>query len=122
MRTCRGTKSERLTIEQTSDGDRPVLLITGEIDVSTADQFRSAIEGVLADHHRVEIDLREMTFMDSTGLAVLIGAHQSVGQIREAVRLRHAPSKVVRPLEITSVSELVDLEPDGVDGYRPPPV
>ena len=76
-----------------SDGDRPVAV---EVDLSTAEEFRMALERVLDGHDRIEIDLHETTFMDSTGLAVLVGAHRRLGHDRAALVLRDPSPMILR--------------------------
>ncbi|HVM64031.1 MAG TPA: STAS domain-containing protein [Acidimicrobiales bacterium] len=49
-----------------------VLHIAGEIDISTADQLRTALEEALATDPKVVIDLAGVTFFDATGLRVVL--------------------------------------------------
>jgi anti-sigma B factor antagonist len=83
----------------------PVLRAVGEIDVSTAPALREQLFALPESDPRVIVDLSEVTFLDSTGLGVLISAHK---------RLRDAPSHgevalvVTRP-QITKVLEVTGL-------------
>jgi anti-sigma B factor antagonist len=114
---CRGRLSEpELSIEHRHDGDRPLLVVAGEIDHVTADQFRAAVDRALEEHARIELDLRGVSFMDSGGLAVLIAAHQRVGQNREAVVVRTSSPMILRLLEISGVGPLIDVRDEAIDG------
>jgi anti-sigma B factor antagonist len=95
------------------DGDRPVLAVAGEIDISTADEFRLAVDCVIEVHGRIDIDLRQTTFMDSTSLGVLVDAHHRLGQNHEAVVIRDPSPTVTRVLEITGLDRIVDVRVDG---------
>jgi anti-anti-sigma factor len=91
-----------------------VVVVRGEVDVATAPAFRAALDDALAGSGRVEVDLRDTTFMDSTGLAALLAAHRRHGQAHALV-LRD-PSPAVRlVLDISGVAELVDVRTDGED-------
>ena len=86
-------------------GGVPVLRAVGEIDVSTAPALRDQLIALPESNSRVIVDLSEVTFLDSTGLGVLISAHK---------RLRDSPSHgevalvVTRP-QITKVLEVTGL-------------
>ncbi|WP_214413013.1 STAS domain-containing protein [Sphaerisporangium fuscum] len=50
---------------------RPVLVVTGEIDMSNADAFDAALTRSAADGDRLVVDLGAVGYLDSAGLAVL---------------------------------------------------
>jgi stage II sporulation protein AA (anti-sigma F factor antagonist) len=80
----------------------------------TAPEFQRVLENAIRGSWRIELDLRETTFMDSTGLAVLVAAHQQLGQAREAILLREPPPMIRTLLDVSGVAELVDIRPDGM--------
>ena len=86
----------------------PVLLVRGELDVSSAEQIRPVIEKVLQRHDQhVVVDVSGLTFMDSTGIAVLLTLAHGVDHLQ----LRD-PSPMVRQIvEMTGLSEILRLEP-----------
>lgn len=57
-----------------------VLRAFGEIDVSTAGDLRDALLQVFASSwpKHLVVDLTDVTFLDSTGIGVLAGAHRRV--------------------------------------------
>ena len=55
------------------DGDVPVVRVSGEIDVATAPTLNAAMREQIDDGHRVlELDMHRVTFLNSSGLGVLI--------------------------------------------------
>jgi anti-sigma B factor antagonist len=61
--------------EQSIDDDRHVVAVSGEIDLFTAPELKSAVVSAIdAGRTRIVVDLSETTFLDSTALGVLIGA------------------------------------------------
>lgn len=71
--------------------DHALITAAGEIDVGTSDQVAEAVSAALsAGHKRVLLDFGQVTFIDSSGLAVLVRAHRQA----EATEARFA---VVRP-------------------------
>ena len=63
----------------TSDRDgRAVVVPRGELDLATAPELDAVVNERLDAGQDVVIDLRELAFMDSTGLRVLVAAHARV--------------------------------------------
>ena len=59
------------------DGNAHVVAVSGEVDLFTAPEFKQRVMAPIAagvDH--VIVDLTETTFIDSSSLGVLIGAHR----------------------------------------------
>ncbi len=87
-----------------------VVAVSGEIDLSTGDELWAAIEEAATRSPRLVIDLTETTFIDSSGLAVLVRAHHRLGQIPEAVVLRAPSSAARKVLDISGVDRLLTIE------------
>jgi anti-anti-sigma factor len=102
------TNDTGLSITQTADaaGD-PMIVLTGELDISNADAFREAVERVVEGKPvRLVFDLSELTFMDSSGIAVMVYAANNV----EAIELHHASTIIRRVIEATGLSEILPLD------------
>ncbi len=61
-------------IATTDLGETIALSVTGELDAVTAPELQAAILSANADCSRLVIDLSELTFIDSIGLGILLGA------------------------------------------------
>ena len=87
-----------------SDRDgRAVVVIRGELDLATAPDLEAAIQGRLDDGQDVVVDLRELDFMDSTGLRVLVAAH---------ARVDGPGASIERILAVAGVERVLDLVDD----------
>jgi anti-sigma B factor antagonist len=88
-----------------------VVAVAGEIDVATSPELRQAIERVIDDTARLTIDLSGTTFIDSSGLGVLVGALKRARELgHEGIVLRGIQEPVRRVLEITGLAELFAVE------------
>ena len=65
---------EALTIEARHERGYPVVTVAGEIDIATATRLRERLFELAASGHPLVADLDQVRFMDSAGLAVLVGA------------------------------------------------
>ncbi len=100
------------------DARHVVLAVQGEIDTLTAGVLEHALSRLLADPAAVlVIDLSAVTFLASSGLAVLIRAAQEAGERR--LRLVSEARAVRRPMEITASDQLFDLYADRAAALSP---
>jgi anti-sigma B factor antagonist len=98
--------------------DTVVLAVRGEIDTLTAPAFTEATEELLTTPGAVLVmDLTEVRFLASSGLAVLISAAHRAEERGVRLRLVAANRAVRRPLEITGTAVLFDLHPDLRSAY-----
>lgn len=82
--------------------------VSGEVDVSNAPTLREALDGALSNEvSQVEVDLADVSYIDSTGIGVLVGsAHRAADQGSELV-VTHPQRNVERVLTMLGVdSEL----------------
>lgn len=106
-----------VTLER-PDPDSALVAIEGEIDTLTADALEQALDDLLAIPVDVlVVDLDAVTFLASSGLAVLIRAAGQTGGRR--LRLVTAARAVLRPLEITGSAQLFDLHADRASALGP---
>jgi anti-anti-sigma factor len=94
-------------------GGRLVVLIRGELDIATAPELEEAISDGFDAGHDVVLDLRELEFMDSSGLRVLVSAHRrsQTGPRFEIVR-PPAGGPIAKILAIAGVEAELDLIDD----------
>ena len=68
--------------EHPSEGDRHVLAVRGEIDLFTAPEFKQRVSAPIDEGRtHVVVDLTDTTFIDSSSLGVLIGAHRRLRRL-----------------------------------------
>lgn len=97
-----------LRISVTAAPGPPVLEVVGEVDAHTCSRLKAALDELLAPGERgpdIVIDMAGVTFLDSSGLRVLLGAAKEAEDLGGHVRLRAPSDGVVRLLEITGLAE-----------------
>jgi anti-sigma B factor antagonist len=102
------------------DGDTHVVAVTGEIDLFTAPEFKQRVTAPIeAGRRHVIVDLTDTTFIDSSSLGVLIGAHRRLrrnGGSLVIVSNRDAISKTFRITGLDSVFTIVGSLDEALDG------
>lgn len=96
-----------------NDGVRAVLLVEGELDLDTVAQLREPAEAQLASGtaKALKLDLAGMTFIDSSGLALLVELRRlssNAGVQLEIGNLRSGPRRVIA---IAGLTETLGLPP-----------
>lgn len=96
--------------------DSVCVAATGEIDSSSAPQFRRILDGLLDEPGLSEIvvDLGGVTFLDSAGLCVLAAAHRRTKGRGIQLRVLASSRAVIRPLQITGLWDLLRVEQGNV--------
>ncbi len=85
-------------------------MVEGEVDAHTAPQLKSAIAAAL-DRGSTELiaDLDQVTFMDSTGLGVLVGGLKRLREVGGELRIVCTRRPILRILEITGLDKVIPL-------------
>ena len=98
------------TIDPQITGEHATLRLTGELDIAGIDTLRMALDEVhAAGVTRIVFDMRELAFIDSTGVCELLRTtHQGYLQGCSVEYLR-TPGPVTRTLELMRVSALLPL-------------
>lgn len=96
---------------QVRDEDRAVVIgVSGELDLASSPALEQALErGAAAHADLVIVDLRELEFMDSTGLSVLVRAHQRSTESGQRFGVVRGPQQVERLLTLTGVADRLTL-------------
>lgn len=97
---------DQLQIEVRRDKDHVVLTLRGELDLASAPILQTAIEGSeISSASALVLDLQELKFIDSTGLRVLLTAHESSQGRGQEFAVTSGSQQVQRLLSITGVGE-----------------
>jgi len=88
------------------EDDRVTIHLAGEVDLAAAPRVEAAIAEALAgDTADIIIDLDGVTFLDSTGLRVLVAAQANCAGEGRSLTLVNPSVSVSRILEITGLGQ-----------------
>lgn len=92
-------------------GSWPVLRVAGEVDIQTSPILQEHLERVLSQGRRsIVVDLRDVTFLDSTGLSVLVAGLKRCQEAGGDMRIERPQPNVLRVLEITGLANAFRLQ------------
>lgn len=84
-----------------------IVTVSGDLDISNADALEATVASTVARRpERLVFDLTRLRFMDSAGIAVLLGAAANV----ESVHIRNPTPAVRRVVELTGLTQVLPIE------------
>jgi anti-anti-sigma factor len=100
--------------------DRVIVTPRGELDMANANELEEAVMPRLHDGAWLVLDLRELDFIDSSGLRVVVGAHRTAEEHdgRFTCVRGEAGSTVHRIVEIAGIDGVIEMVDDP---YQPQP-
>lgn len=95
-------------------GDVTILVCSGQITLGEAtSHFRNTIRDLLKKGSRkLLLDLRAVTYLDSTGIGELVGAYTAATSASAKIRLLRLPEKIYELLQITKLVTLFEVYED----------
>lgn len=102
-------------------GDHAKIILSGDVDLQTTADLKSEIQNI-TDARQLDIDASQVTYIDSSGVAVLLLARQHCSQNNITLSLSSISDAVNRVLQIAKldamlpIGEVVDTADSGVMG------
>jgi anti-sigma B factor antagonist len=92
------------------EGGAPLLAVSGELDLASSPTLEQELQRVTVKSPTlIIIDLRDLEFMDSTGLSVLIRAHQQAQQSGYRLGIVNGSRQIRRLLSLTGVADRLTI-------------
>ena len=101
-----------MTVTRDDRADRPVLVVRGEVDLSTGGRLRDTVSSVLqqATDGPVILDLSEVEFLSSSGLGQLVALDEEGKRLSRPLRIVVNETRpVIRPITTMGLDEVLTL-------------
>jgi len=99
--------SELFSVSADELDGRCVLRPVGELDVAAVPEMQARMSKLLEGCPDLEIDLGEVTFLDSSGLRLLLDAKQRCSQAEGRLTLSNASDDVLRVIDLTGLTPVL---------------
>ncbi len=97
-------------LEVIRSGAAARILVSGELDIATVPTLEEAIQSVTAEPGTdLVVDLRAVTFMDSTGLRLLLQTHARSDGGAFGLSIVRGPTQLDRLFTISGVGDVLPL-------------
>src|ERR1700759_596449 len=114
--TCRWKRSPvgllRASVSAPEAAGAPysVVVLAGEVDATNSDELYGVLESVVTQQPRLLIvDMSELSFMDSTGLRMLLRSTRALDQQGGVLALAAPQIAVARVLQLTRADQLIPV-------------
>jgi anti-sigma B factor antagonist len=96
-------------VQTTTTAGWTVVALSGDVDLGTAPRLRHRLNRLLDDGASVVLDMRDLDFIDSTGLGVLVGALRRVRSAGGEIRLADLPPGIHRVFSVTGLDQVFPI-------------
>jgi anti-sigma B factor antagonist len=95
-----------------------IVSVSGEIDVYTAPKLKEKIFPISEkEEMNLIVDLSGVTYMDSTGLGVIVGVFKSVRKHNGILQLTGLSTRLSKLFRITGLADIMNIK-SGVEGEK----
>ena len=99
-----------MEIKYSKSKDALTVYLGGELDEYSANSARTVLDDLLLDNINVKyivFDLSEISFMDSTGVGLLIGRYKKVKKFNKAVYISGATVATEKVIELSGLYNIM---------------
>lgn len=101
-----------VAVSTESDGECTVITVAGEVDAHTAPAMRDAVDAAVGPDARVVLDLSDVTFLDSTGLGVIVTAVKHLREVEGTLDLVITSPRVLKVFTLTGLDVVIPIHED----------
>ena len=94
----------------TEDGNVATVFLNGEIDMDVTEQAKEAILPLVESGKEVHLNLKDVSYMDSSGISVLIESHQKALESNTKVVVKEVSKSVLKVIMMAKLEQILNLE------------
>jgi len=98
-----------MTITKTGSGNALCLALEGRLDTTTAPQLEATLKESLDGVAELTLDMKELAYLSSAGLRVLLGAQKQMNKQGKMV-LTNVCDTIMEVFEVTGFADILTIE------------
>ncbi len=99
--------SSELKIVEEDKADVTTVLLNGEVDIYTSQNLKEKLYNIIETKKKeLEIDCKNLTYIDSTGLGIFVGALKKSKQYGSAIKITNLKDNIKKLFIITGLDKL----------------
>ena len=109
-----------MTVSTSFSAGRLTVYLGGELDQHEAQQTSACIAELVDDYlpRDCVLDLSALSFMDSSGIAVIVKANRHVKTIGGRLWVENAANQVLRVIDASGLDRMIPVESGRIGGLR----
>ena len=98
-----------MTYKVTEEGNIATVFLSGEIDMDITDKAKEVIMPLVEAKKEVHLNLKDVQYMDSSGISVLIESHQKATELGTKVILKEISKSVLKVIMMAKLEQVLNL-------------
>ena len=94
----------------TEEGNISTVFLDGEIDMDVTEKAKEVILPLVESGKEVHLNLKDVSYMDSSGISVLIESHQKALEIGTKVTLKEISKSVLKVIMMAKLEQILNLD------------
>lgn len=91
--------------------DQWTIKLSGEMDINSSDEVKQELQDIIDQNIAdIEIDCEELSYIDSTGIGVLIGILKKIKKSDKKIVLKNTKDNIRRLFNITGLDKIFIIE------------
>ena len=99
-----------MTYKVTEEGNVSTVFLNGEIDMDVTEKAKEVILPIVESGKEVHLNLKEVQYMDSSGISVLIESHQKAEELGTKVTLKEISKSVLKVIMMAKLEQVLNLD------------
>ena len=99
-----------MTYKVTEEGNIATVHLDGEIDMDVTEKAKEVIMPLIEAKKEVYLNLKEVQYMDSSGISVLIESHQKAMELGTKVTLKEISKSVLKVIMMAKLEQILNLD------------
>ena len=99
-----------MTYKVTENNNISTVFLDGEIDMDVTEKAKEVIMPLVEAGKEVHINLKDVQYMDSSGISILIESHQKDTELGSKVTLTEISKSVLKVIMMAKLEQILNLE------------
>ena len=99
-----------MTYQVTEENNISTVFLNGEIDMDVTDKAKDVILPLVEAGKEVHINLKDVEYMDSSGISVIIESHQKAMELGTKVTLKEISKSVLKVIMMAKLEQILNLD------------
>ena len=98
-----------MTYKVTEEGNISTVFLNGEIDMDVTEKAKEVILPLVESGKEVHLNLKDVSYMDSSGISVLIESHQKANEKKNKVILKEISKPVLKVIMMAKLEQILNI-------------
>ena len=99
-----------MTYQVKEENNISTVFLNGEIDMDVTDKAKDVILPLIEAGKEVHLNLKDVEYMDSSGISVLIESHQKAIELGTKVTLKEISKFVLKVIMMAKLEQILNLD------------